>query len=195
MVYISSRELEEYKDYWKKNYDGFDMSASDKSEFTEFRKKNYAYLRKARPEIAAELPFEKFKLQCWKGHMWWGEPIGPKWHPLEEFGGWDTNSIINWIVEHPEYWQDSSLEPERKISAGQRHFVCNRQNWKCNICHVKLKYSAKNEWEAEVAHIDHIHPYSKRYSYIHGAANINELENLQALCPTCNFKKRDKNIN
>jgi len=83
----------------------------------------------------------------------------------------------------------------RNISKEERFFVLKKQNWKCNICGCKLKYSKDNDWIGEVAHIDHIHPFSKRETYVNGSDNINEYSNLQALCPSCNLFKSKKEIN
>lgn len=90
--------------------------------------------------------------------------------------------------------EQTKLLSGRTISREQRYEVLKRQKWNCNQCGEKLKFSIQNKWEAEVAHIDHIHPYSKRYSYKNGVENINELPNLQALCPKCNKSKFDKII-
>ena len=82
----------------------------------------------------------------------------------------------------------------RIISRSQRYQVLKRQNWNCNQCGCKLKYSQENPFPGEVAHIDHIYPYSKRKSYFNREENINELSNLQALCPICNLSKGKKEI-
>lgn len=81
------------------------------------------------------------------------------------------------------------LDEARIITKKDRYDVLHRQKWRCNSCHVKLKYSISSSWEGEVAHIDHIYPYSERWSYPNGVENINELANLQALCPKCNLQK------
>lgn len=86
-------------------------------------------------------------------------------------------------------------EPTRYISKYDRYKVLSRQKWLCNFCHKRLKYDTNKNCLGEVAHIDHIHPFSKRDTYINGITNINELSNLQALCPECNFKKSDLEIN
>ena len=85
--------------------------------------------------------------------------------------------------------------PPRIIDKKTRYEVLKRQKWICNMCGEKLKYGKNSAWVGEVAHIDHIHPYSERYSYPNGPENINELENLQALCPKCNLSKNKKRIN
>lgn len=82
----------------------------------------------------------------------------------------------------------------RVVSTKSRYTVLSRQSWRCNICAVKLKYKSNSEWQGEVAHIDHIHPFSEHATYKNGAASINELSNLQALCPTCNMSKGKKRI-
>lgn len=90
---------------------------------------------------------------------------------------------------------ESKTEVYRRITREDRYSVLKRQFWRCNICGKKLKYCKNNPWEAEVAHIDHIHPFTKSDSYPNGALNINELSNLQALCPDCNLKKSKKEVN
>lgn len=64
----------------------------------------------------------------------------------------------------------------------------------CNICSIRLKYDSRKSFGGETAHIDHIHPFSKRDSYPKGKEKINELSNLQALCPSCNLDKSNKEI-
>lgn len=78
----------------------------------------------------------------------------------------------------------------RYISRRTRYIILNRQHWYCNICGCKLKYSSNNNYPGKVAHIDHIFPWCKREEY---NGDINELPNLQALCPECNMKKHSKN--
>jgi len=82
----------------------------------------------------------------------------------------------------------------RYISREKRYEVLRRQKWRCNICGCKLKYSKENSWEGEVAHIDHIFPYTQKEFYFNREENINELSNLQALCPKCNLTKSSKEI-
>lgn len=89
---------------------------------------------------------------------------------------------------------EQNEEDYRYISRSTRFEILKRQKWVCNLCGTKLKYSINNEWNGEVAHIDHIHPYSKRKEYVNGSKNINELSNLQALCPKCNLSKSKKEI-
>ena len=84
-------------------------------------------------------------------------------------------------------------EISRNIDKNKRYVVLNRQKWRCNTCFCKLKFSKYSNWDGEVAHIDHIHEYSKRDTYMNGAHNINELENLQALCPPCHDLKHGMN--
>ena len=83
----------------------------------------------------------------------------------------------------------------RVIDRTSRYDVLKRQKWRCNFCNTMLKWDKNSNWEGETAHIDHIHPYTKRDSYINGVAKINELENLQALCPKCNLGKGKKEVN
>jgi|TARA_Y100000034_G_scaffold87714_1_gene105188 5-methylcytosine-specific restriction endonuclease McrA len=80
----------------------------------------------------------------------------------------------------------------RYIKKEIRYELLKIQKWKCNQCGCQLKYSNESSWKGEIAHIDHIHPYSKRDTYVNGESDINELSNLQALCPKCNLTKSDK---
>lgn len=84
------------------------------------------------------------------------------------------------------------VKPTRYISKGDRYKVLKRQGWKCNICGKKLDYSEEHNYNGVVAHIDHIRPFSEWDSY---DGDINELSNLQALCPDCNMKKHKNKIN
>jgi rubrerythrin len=90
--------------------------------------------------------------------------------------------------------EEELKEQSRIINKEVRYNVLKRQQWKCNQCGEKLKYSKESNFGNEVGHIDHIHPYSKRESYKNGSKNINETSNLQALCPSCNKSKFDKLI-
>lgn len=83
------------------------------------------------------------------------------------------------------------IKPIRRISKVTRYEVLDRQGWYCNHCHIKLKYDGRKKFNGEVAHIDHIHPFSEWESY--KGIDINEPSNLQALCPSCNMKKHAKN--
>lgn len=85
-------------------------------------------------------------------------------------------------------------EPSRIIDKNTRYIVLKEQKWKCNNCHKQLKFNKDSQFGEEIAHIDHIHPYSKMYSYRNGFYNINERANLQGLCEKCNLTKH-KNIN
>lgn len=99
------------------------------------------------------------------------------------------------IIENVRSNMRQEVSQGRNINKTRRYEVLKRQQWKCNLCGEKLKYSKKSLWEGEVADIDHIHPYSKKENYKHGEENINELGNLQALCPKCNRSKLNKLIN
>ena len=78
----------------------------------------------------------------------------------------------------------------RYISSSKRYEVLHRQKWRCNQCGKRLRFSDSSPWSGLVAHIDHIHPYSKRDTF--KGDDINSSSNLQALCPECNLKKSDK---
>lgn len=72
---------------------------------------------------------------------------------------------MTWLQEK-ESEQTTNYYIEKVVTKEQRYEVLKRQKWKCTFCFQTLKYSNKSKWEGEVAHIDHIHPYSKRNSYI-----------------------------
>ena len=82
------------------------------------------------------------------------------------------------------------MQPSRYISKEKRYRVLSGQKWRCNSCGCKLKYDEKSPFPGKLAHMDHIWPFSKWKEY-HGQ-DINEITNLQALCDTCNLKKKDK---
>lgn len=91
-----------------------------------------------------------------------------------------------------------SKDIKRKIDKKTRYQVFKNHFFKCATCSKKLYYSenhsSKYNNEGEIGQVDHIHPYSKRDSYFKGADKINEIDNLQLLCPSCNLKKYDKVI-
>ena len=99
------------------------------------------------------------------------------------------------IISNPIQFDVIIKNENRLITKEQRYEVLKRQKWRCNICGESLKYNSNSKWDGKVAHIDHIFPYSKRENYINGKENINEDSNLQALCPNCNFKKNNREIN
>ena len=121
----------------------------------------------------------------------------------ERFIGSDCIKVENdiWSLHHNiepnQMEKEIKLEQSvyRVIKKQDRYEVLKRQKWRCNNCNELLKMSKHSEWDGEVAHIDHIHPYSKKESYTNGEENINELSNLQALCPKCNLSKGKKKIN
>lgn len=121
----------------------------------------------------------------------WKNRIIGRFNYLDTFDLYDKNGsfgdswyIINEIIHIP---------IERIITKELRYRVLKRQKWICNNCGVQLKYNINSKWDGVIAHIDHIHPFSQRNTYIYGAENINEIENLQALCDKCNLKKGKKN--
>ena len=84
--------------------------------------------------------------------------------------------------------------PTRIISKNVRYKILQEQKWKCNNCNTKLKFDKYSDWEGDVAHIDHIHPFADRATYPSGEFLISERSNLQGLCSNCNLKKfRGKN--
>lgn len=124
---------------------------------------------------------------------------------LEEFAqrGFDVIDGDYWTIniefpngkfDHDKFLRQSSkvTQPSRIVDKQDRYEVLKRQKWVCNICHTKLKYSLNSDWDGEVAHIDHIHPFSDAINYVGGSEKINESSNLQALCPKCNLGKGKK---
>tara|TARA_R100001244_G_scaffold2019_1_gene3251 strand:- start:2 stop:496 length:495 start_codon:yes stop_codon:yes gene_type:complete len=83
----------------------------------------------------------------------------------------------------------------RTISPNVRYKILKEQKWYCNMCHCKLLMYKNSKWDGKIAHIDHIHPFSKRESYPKGAEFISERENLQGLCEECNLKKGKRDVN
>jgi len=154
---------------------------------------------------------------CWKGECFIA--LGKDHNRLiKSFGGWCSEDIIYWLIlngtkesmkkafdeidweEIPSYEEtlkedfNNRKEISRIILSQQRYEVLKRQKWKCNECGIYLKYNNHSNFGEEVAHIDHIFPFSQRKNYFNGEKNINELSNLQALCPKCNLKKGKKQI-
>jgi hypothetical protein len=117
---------------------------------------------------------------------------------LKDWKEFEPKGYDYWVVFHefpkgeyePEIYYVEEVEiPPRVISSGKRYEVCKRQKWKCNICGSRLKFHEDSEWDGNLCHIDHIHPYSDAENYSRGPENINESINLQALCEKCNWKK------
>jgi len=69
------------------------------------------------------------------------------------------------------------------ISKYDRFKVLKRQEWRC-LCGKRLKFSSKQDYGCDTAHIDHIKPLSK--------GGVDSIENYQALCPDCNLHKSAK---
>lgn len=92
-------------------------------------------------------------------------------------------------LKYDQHLHQIRFKPTRYISKGIRYEVLKRQEWRCNNCGKHLKYSKYHKFGEDVAHIDHIHPYSDWETY---NGNINELSNLQALCGECNSKKYNR---
>ena len=186
--------MDRVKDASEIGYIGFDFSGYGMNDNRspegnlECRIDNFKYLKAYFPNEFKDLTFDKFKLYSFKGSMWWGTWFN---HTFD-LTGRGTDDIIIFLLEHYKLWMD---DVPRIVTQSQRYKVLDRQNWKCNICHCRLKYSIQHKFEAKVGHIDHIHPFSKRDSYPNGRCNINEDNNLQGLCPDCNLKKNKKEIN
>jgi len=114
-----------------------------------------------------------------------------------KYRDYDYWSIINYSVNsviEEENLEKINQEEDipRIILFSSRYNVLKRQKWKCNSCATHLKYSKNHELGTSVAHIDHIYPYSKRWTYPFGIKKINEENNLQALCESCNKIKYNK---
>jgi len=115
-----------------------------------------------------------------------------------KYRDYDYWSIINYSVnsvieeENLEKINQEEEDIPRIILFSSRYNVLKRQKWKCNSCATHLKYSKNHELGTSVAHIDHIYPYSKRWTYPFGIKKINEENNLQALCESCNKIKYNK---
>jgi hypothetical protein len=178
------------------NYNGFDMSKTHDQEEENERidKHNKEILN-----LFSDFGIEKTRLDCWKGTMFIRDCY------LEDeymFGGWTTEDIILFLINHKSINDienknnllEDKVEISRIITKELRYEVLKRQKWRCNQCGCILKYSKDSSWSGEVAHIDHIFPFSKRKEYSNGEENINESSNLQALCPKCNEKKGKREI-
>lgn len=175
------------------DYFGFNMGKTHSQEKTNEGITEYNIEVLKRFEDYLDVDYISQHLDCWKGTMYWEENLNDK-HYDDIFGGWTTAQIILWLIEnHSKKKQEPIREICKIVTREQRYKVLKRQKWRCNSCNCILKFSVNSEWKGEIAHIDHIHAYSKRDSYIHGPENINEIENLQALCEKCNLKKKAKN--
>jgi hypothetical protein len=97
---------------------------------------------------------------------------------------WDT-----WSIDHNSDYPVENVDVTRIINHHTRYLILQEQKWKCNICGCHLRYCNDSSWKGEVAHIDHIHPFSDRHCY---PGRINERSNLQALCSKCNLSKHKK---
>jgi hypothetical protein len=75
------------------------------------------------------------------------------------------------------------------IPKGKRYKVFARQNWRCKECskHIAWNTVQAEKYGYELGHLDHIHPVVAEDTYT--GKNVNELDNLQALCWRCNLKK------
>lgn len=79
-------------------------------------------------------------------------------------------NTVNQILT--KYLNDS----KRSFDINQKNKIIEKQNWLCSMCNTKINISN--------SHGDHIIPYS------HGGKT--NIDNLQMLCPNCNFKKSNK---
>lgn len=181
-------------------YNGFDMSKTHSQEERnkEIDIHNKKFISQYKDKFF-NIEFILKEFNCWKGICY----LGDKAHPIAEFPAWTSEEIINWLIkfdndlfkENKEITEESKKQVGRIITKEKRYSILKRQGWVCNECGTKLKFSKNSTWDGEVAHIDHIFPYSKKKDYVNGEENINEITNLQALCPRCNQIKRNKNVN
>lgn len=84
----------------------------------------------------------------------------------------------------------SEVDVARFIPAHARFLILKRQKWRCSACGCPLKFSAKSKWDGENAEFAHVFPYARRAEYQRGPAYINELSNLEALCPKHVLERR-----
>lgn len=193
---IRKRIGKDYEGNWDEGkwYNGFDMSGCrDEGGIDYCRKKNFKFLKDNFNDLFWDMMFNDFKLQAWKGSIWWGEVYGHlgQGRDEEDFVGLTTEDIILWLSKNKPY---PKIKISRVISKPDRYKVLQRQEWNCNQCGEKLKFSKDHKMSGEVAHVDHIHPFTKKGTYPNGAWNINELSNLQGLCPKCNNEKGKKEV-
>jgi len=205
-----NKRIGKTKDWGKNtNYFGFDMSKTNgmtKTKIEEIDNHNKKLLSKFKDEI--DIKFISKKINCWKGVVF----VSFSDNTYHEFSGWGTEDIIYWLIknEHNIKQKEKNIQLARKlqkrgekqkkktfdiariVSKEKRYQVLKRQKWRCNECSEKLKFNKYSSWGGKIAHIDHIYPYTKRETYPRGKIKINELQNLQALCPKCNKEKYDK---
>lgn len=86
-----------------------------------------------------------------------------------------TNAYFDGAKIAKKYWQ--SLRSKRKVSARLRHFILERDSFKCCDCGASVNTGA-------VLEVDHTIPISKGGS--------NDPSNLRTLCSDCNRGKSDR---
>jgi hypothetical protein len=114
--------LQEYPNYegWNQDYLGLDMSAThsgpqptheehervNRLNREEKRIKNFGLIKKLFPEETKSLSLENFKLNCWKGSIWWGdEDVNfVKNENNFDFTNQTSAEIIQWILDE-RYWE------------------------------------------------------------------------------------------
>ena len=195
---------------WKSetDYDGFRFDKThslQENELDLIDENNKRIIKKFDDLLISNFVCEHLKF--WKGMSYIESFKGdilidfPAWSTLDILVELIVNNPIEKWLEDGEYWDYLAKEEEnfidknmsnlnnpitRVISKEERYLILKEQKWNCNSCGCKLKFGAHSLWEGEVAHIDHIHPFSKRDSY---PRDINERSNLQGLCGKCNLKK------
>lgn len=104
-------------------------------------------------------------------------------HYLEDIG---DKELVGYVPEEMNRHIVGSIRGRPIFSKTFRYGLFKRFGWKCASCGVKVCFSRnyKNDFGAELGHIDHIFPFSK--------GGCNESSNLQILCEGCNIRKGNK---
>ena len=196
--------LEKHKHTYDKNgepqYIGFHFDSRGDEDIDNYNKKIlYEYvkiglLKKEFYDLIAD------SIYSHKGSLWLETENSL---PANNWFGQPTEYILEDIILNQSKYASKILLDKSKgldnsrriITSDERYTILREQKWSCNICGKKLKFNKNSPFGEEVAHIDHIHPFSKRLTYAFGFERINERSNLQALCATCNLNKSEKEIN
>ena len=90
----------------------------------------------------------------------------------------NKDKIQAWHLANPEKARNAKakrLAAPGVITPGWIPKLLELQRWTCAVCNVDLRFGY---------HLDHIYPIAR--------GGLNTDYNLQALCPTCNLQKNDK---